>query len=73
MPKKSAKACSRGKEGPYAEVIAEVQRCRAGIMRSFQKKSESLVEYMDWSLEQVATQEDVESLREDIRQLRRPR
>jgi hypothetical protein len=51
----------------------EIERCRASLVRSLKRESAGLARLLSWSLETLATKADIASLREEIRQLRRPR
>jgi hypothetical protein len=74
MPKKkSSKPCTP-RRTTLAEIVArESGRCRLSLMRAIRKEGERIVQRILWHLEALASREDVERLREQLQDMRRPR
>jgi len=76
MSKRSASKTCRKQQIKIAEAEVfrrELERCRNGLRRALKRDSELVLEKTLWSIEALASHEDIEALRREVRELRRPR
>lgn len=72
-----SRSCRRSRpaaiERKLSALRSEIERSRASLTRAVRREMKSLAAVLTWSVETLAAKSDLERLREEIRELRRPR